>query len=168
MKKNLYKKELLKERQEYIKEQQRLEKEKYYKNQKEMEVNNKVVCRYTKPGETVYQCLICDFETDLSHTTPLENTLVIKDHFDLKFHKDSVNKNLIINVKKSIEDKFIDVIFTFGVKEKEAFYKDLYFKNLFSNTILKNQKEGKKYKNTILMIDASGQKDNIITKINYN
>ena len=163
-KENLYKEKLLKERQEYIKEQQRLEKEKYDKNQKEMEVYNKEVCRYTKPGETVYQRLICGFKTDLSHTTPLKNTLVIKDHFDLKFHKDSVNKFLAINVKKSIEDKFIDVIFKFNMNIKDTFYKDLYFKKLFSNTILKNQKEGKKYKYTILMIDASGQKDNIITK----
>ena len=130
-KENIYKEKILKERQEYIKEQQRLEKEKYDKNQKEMEVYNKEVCRYTKPGETVYQCLICDFKTDLSHTNPLENTLVIKDYFDLKFHKDSVNKYLTINVKKSIEDKFIDVIFTFDMKEKDAFYKDLYFKKLF-------------------------------------
>ena len=141
-----------------------MKKEEYDNNQKEMKVYNKEVCRYTKPGETVYQCLNCNFKNDLSHATPLEHTLVIKDHFDLKFHKDNVNKNLTISVKKSIEGKFIDVIFKFDINIKDAFYKDFYFKKLFSNTILENQKEGKNHKYTILMIDARGQTDNIITK----
>ena len=64
-----------------------------------MKVYNKEVCRYTKSGEIVYQCLICTFKIDLSHTTPLEHTSVIKDHFDLKFHKDNVNRNLTIKIK---------------------------------------------------------------------
>ena len=165
-KEKLYEEKSLKERQEYIyiKEQQRVKKEEYDNNQKEMKVYNKEVCRYSKSGETAYQCLICTFKIDLSHTTPLEHTLVIKDHFDLKFHKDNVNKNLTISVKKSIEDKFIDIIFTFDINTKDAFYKDSYFKKLFSITILKNQKEGKNYIYTILMIDASTNIDNIITK----
>ena len=140
-----------------------MKKEEYDNNQKEMKVYNKEVCRYSKSGETAYQCLICTFKIDLSHTTPLKHTLVIRDHFDSKFHKDNVNKNLTISVKKSIEDKFIDIIFTFDINIKDDFYKDLCFKKLFSNTILKNQKEGKNYRCTILMIDASTNID-IITK----
>ena len=166
-----YEEKILKERQEYMEEQQRLEKEKYENNQKEMKIYNKKVCRYTKEnmksGEIAYQCLICNFKIDLSHITPIAHTLVIKDHFDLKFHKDDVNQNLTISVKKSIEDKFIDIIFSFGITLKNAFYRDSYFKKLFLNTILKNQKEGQNYKYTILMIDASREIDNIVTK-NYN
>ena len=138
-KEKLYEDKLLKERQEYIKEQQRLEKEKYENNQKEMKIYNKEVCRYTKEnmesGEIVYQCLICDFKIDLSHITPTAHTLVVEDHFDLKFHKNNINKNLTISVKKSIEDKFIDMIFKFDINIKDAFYNDLYFKKLFSITI---------------------------------
>ena len=132
-----------------------------------MKIYNKEVCRYTKEnmesGEIAYQCLICDFKIDLSHITPTAHILLIEDHFDLKF-KENVNKNLTINVKKSIEDKFIDIIFTLDAKVKNAFYNDLYFKKLFSNAILKNQKESKNYKYTILIIDASREIDNIITK----
>ena len=133
-----------------------------------MKVYNKEVCKYTKEnmesGEIVHQCLICDFKIDLSYITPTTHTLVIEDHFELEFHKDNVNKNLTISVKKSIEDKFIDMIFKFDINIKDAFYNDLYFKKSFSNTILKNQKEGKNYKYTILIIDARREIDSIITK----
>ena len=102
-KEKLYNVKLLKERQKYIEEQQKLEKGKCDKNQEEMKIYNKEVLRYTKEhiksGEIAYQCLICDFKTDLSRTTALENSLVLKDHFDLKFHKDNANKYLTISVK---------------------------------------------------------------------
>ena len=68
-----------------------MKKEEYNNNQKEMKVYNKEVCRYTKSGETSYQCLICKFKIDLSHTTPLEHTLVKK----ISLIKNSIKKMLI-------------------------------------------------------------------------
>ena len=124
---------------------ERLEKEEYDQNQREMKIYNKEVCRFTdehaKLKEIPCICMICDFKRDLSHKSPLEHQLVIKEHFDLEFHKINVNNNLRINIKKSIEDKFIDIIFTCNIYEAGAFYQDIYFKKLFTNTILNNQKK---------------------------
>ena len=146
----------------------KLEKEEYDQNKKEMEIYNKEVCRFTKEHkklkETPYICMICHFKRDLSHSSPLEGQLVIKDHFDLKLHKNNVDKNLTINIKKSIEDKFIDIIFTFNMYEADAFYQDIYFKKLFTNTILNNQKKDKNYKYTILMINAGNNINNVFTE----
>ena len=136
---------MVKEMKERKKRNERLETEEYDQNQKEMEIYNKEVCSFTKEHkklkETPYICMICDFKRDLLHNSPLEGQLVIKDHFDLKFHKNNVDKNLKINIKKSIEDKFINIIFTFNIYEADAFYQDIHFKKLFTNTILNNQKK---------------------------
>ena len=138
---------MVKEMEERKKRNERLEKEEYDQNQREMKTYNKEVCRFTKEHmklrETPYICMICDFKRDLSHNAPLAGKLVIEDHFDLKFYKSNVDNKLTINIKKSIEDKFIDIIFTFDIYETDAFYRDIYFRKLFTNTILNNQKKDK-------------------------
>ena len=167
-KKELCKEKMEKEMEERKERNERLEKEEYDQNQRKMKIYDKEVCRFTNKHielkEIPYICMICDFKRDSSHKSPLERQLVIKEHFDLKFHKYNVDSNLTINIKKSIEDKFIDIIFTFNIYEACAFYQDIYFKKLFANTILNNQKKDKNYKYTILMINARNNINNIFAE----
>ena len=71
-----------------------------------------------------------------------------KDHFKLKLHIDNFNKNVIIKINKSIEDKFIDVIFNFKKLQNLNIYEDLHLENITKTKI----NENKKYKYTILKI----------------
>ena len=60
---------------------------------------------------------MCKLEDDYSiHWT--ERLDVKKGHFKLKLHIDNFNKNVNIKINKSIEDKFIDIIFDFKKLQK--------------------------------------------------
>ena len=68
------------------------------------------------------------------------------DHFKSKEHINNLNKNIEIRTKKSIEDKFIDIIFKFKITTKDAFYNDLYFKKVAKQKVRENMIKDKKYK----------------------
>ena len=94
-----------------LKEKEKLEN--YNKNQEKMKTYNKEVLRYDKNSNEVrYICSVCELENDLSlHCS--EQQYVKKSHFKLKLHIDNFNKNVSVKIKKSIEGKFIDIIFDF-------------------------------------------------------
>ena len=75
-----------------------------------------------------------------------------KDHFKLKLHIDNFKKNIIIKINKSIEDKFIDIIFDFKKLQNLNIYEDLHLKNIMKMKINENKNKNKKYKYTILKI----------------
>ena len=75
---------------------------------------------------TNYICKICS-----------ENLNVSIDHFKSKEHINNFNKNIEISTKKSIEEKFIDIIFKFKINTKDTFLKDLYFKEVAKQKVKK-------------------------------
>ena len=91
---------------------------------------NKEVLRYDKNSNEVrYTCSLCDLETDLSlHCT--EQLDVKKEHFKLKLHIDNFNKNVSIKINKSIENKFVNIIFDFEKLHNINIYEDLHLKKL--------------------------------------
>ena len=117
-----------------------------------MKTYNKEVLRYDKnSNEEKYTFSLCKLEDDYSiHWT--ERLDVKKDHFKLKLHIDNFNKNVNIKINKSIEDKFIDIIFDFKKFQNLNIYKDLHLKNIMKMKINENKKKNKKYKYTILKI----------------
>ena len=64
------------------------------------------------------------------HYIGLNNNMLKKSHFKLKLHIDNFNKNVFIKINKSIEDKFIDIIFDFKKLQNIHIYEDLYLKRL--------------------------------------
>ena len=54
-----------------------------------------------------------------------------KDHYFSKEHINNFENNISMKTKNSIKKKFIDLIFDFHIIDKNAFYKDLYFKDYF-------------------------------------
>ena len=111
-----------------LKEKERLDD--YDKNQEKMKTYNKEVLRYDKnSNEPIYTCAICKLENDYSlHWTEQQD--VMKDHFKLKLHRDNFNKKISININKSIEGKFVDIIFDFKDLINTTIYEDLYLKKL--------------------------------------
>ena len=95
-----------------------------------MKTYNKEVLRYDKnSNEEKYTCSLCKLEDDYSiHWT--EQLNVKKDHFKLKLHIDNFNKNVNIRINKSIEDKFIDIIFDFKTLQNLNIYENLHLKNI--------------------------------------
>ena len=115
-------------------EESRLE---YELNQKRMENYNKEVLRHDRnPKEPVYMCSLCELEGDLS-LNPEEQYNVMKGHFNLKSHLDNFNEKIKIKINKSIEDKFVDIIFGFNELKNNHIYSDLHFKEI----IKENQKK---------------------------
>ena len=82
---------------------------------------------YCKECEKI-TCLLC-------------NQTVNKSHYFSKKHIDNFDKNITITTRNSIKKKFIDIIFNFHIIDKDAFYKDLYFKDKVKSLILKNCKK---------------------------
>ena len=78
---------------------------------------------------------------------PEEQLQVMKDHFNLKLHKDNFNKKITIKVNKSIEGKFVDIIFDFNDLLTTTIYEDLYLKKIMKEKVKENTK---KIKNTKL------------------
>ena len=64
-----------------------------------------------------------------------------KNHYFSKKHIDNSNKNITIKTRTSIKKKFIDIVFDFHIIDKDAFYKDLYFKDKVKSLILGNRKK---------------------------
>ena len=126
--------------------------ENHRKTQERMKTYNKEVLRYDKnSNEEKYNCSLCKSEDDYSiHWT--ERLDVKKDHFKLKLYIDNFNKNVNIKINKSIEDKFIDIIFDFKKLQNLNIYEDLHLKNIMKMKINENKKKNKKYKYTILKI----------------
>ena len=71
------------------------------------------------------------------------------DHFKTKEHIDNFNKNIEISTNKSIEEKFIDVIFKFKITKEGAFLRDLHFKKIAKQKIRNIMNKNKKYKYNI-------------------
>ena len=112
----------------------------YELNQERMKIYNKEILRYNRNSkEPVYKCSLCDLEEDLSLDIE-EHYNVMKDYFKLKSHIDNFNEKIKIKVNKSIEDKFIDVIFDFNKLKNNHIYSDLHFKEIIKEKIKENQK----------------------------
>ena len=71
-----------------------------------------------------YNCLLC-------------NKYISKDHYFSKEHINNFKNDITIKTKDSIKKKFIDLIFDFHIIDKNAFYKDLYFKDYFKKSLLR-------------------------------
>ena len=113
---------------------------------------NKEVLRYDKnSNEEKYTCSQYKLEDDYSiHWT--EQLDVKKDHFKLKLNIDNFNKKVNIKINKSIEDKFINIIFDFKKLQNLNIYEDLHLKNIMKMKINENKKKKEKYKYIILKI----------------
>ena len=61
--------------------------------------------------EEKYTCSVCDLKIDQSRCLTYEQLDAKKGHFKLKLHINNFNKYVNIKTNKSIEDKFIDIIF---------------------------------------------------------
>ena len=113
-----------------------------------MKTYNKEILRHNRnPKEPEYICSLCRFETDLSLDSEEQN-IVMKGHFKLESHINNFNEKIKIKINKSIEDKFIDIIFDFNDLINNHIYSDLHFHEVIKKKIKKN----KKYKYTILKI----------------
>ena len=105
-----------------------------------------------KQNDKVYICKLCG-----------ENLNAPIDHFTSEEHINNFNKNIEISTKKSIEEKFVDIIFKFKINTKDAFLKDLYFKEVAKQKARENMIKNKKYKYNITF--HKGFKDNITNKL---
>ena len=149
-----------------LKEKERLDD--YDKNQEKMKTYNKEVLRYVKnSNEPLYTCAVCKLEKDYSLNWT-EQQFVMKDHFKLKLHRDNFNKKISIKINKSIEGKFVDIIFDFKDLITTTIYEDLYLKKIMKEKVNENTKKNKKYKTIILKIytkhaDLRNIMENIIT-----
>ena len=117
-----------------------------------MKTYNNGILRYDKNSkESRYTCSVCKLEDDLSlHWT--EQQYVKHGHFKLKLHKDNFNKKISVKINKSIEGRFIDIIFDFKEFLTTTIYEDLYLKEIMKQKVYENTKENIKYKTTILKI----------------
>ena len=135
-----------------LKEKERLED--YNKNQEKMKTYNKEVLRYDEnSNEASYTCSVCKLEDDLSIEL-YKRQFVMKEHFKLKLHIDNFNKNVNVKIKKSIEGKFIDIIFDFKNLQNNCIYENLYLKKIMKKKVNENKVQNKKYKITILKIHS--------------
>ena len=117
-----------------------------------MKTYNKEVLRYDKNfNKEKYICSLCNLEQDLSLIN-LDQLDVKKGHFKLKLHIDNFNKNVNIKTNKSIEDKFIDIIFDFKNLQNTLIDEDLYLKDVMKRKINENKRKNKNYKYSILKI----------------
>ena len=120
--------------------------------QERMKTYNKEILRHNRnPKEPVYIQSLFKLEKDLS-LQPEEHYNVMKGHFKSKSHLDNFNEKIKIKINKSIEDKFVDIIFDFNKLNNNHIYCDLHFKEIIKEKIKENQKKNKKYKYTILKI----------------
>ena len=100
----------------------------------------------------IYKCKICS-----------DNLSVNINHFNSKEHIDNFNNNINLTIKKSIKEKFIDIIFKFKITNEGAFLNDLHFKKIAKQEINKNMNKNKKYKYNITFY--RGFSDNMTNKL---
>ena len=100
----------------------------------------------------IYKCKICS-----------DNLSVNINHFNSKEHIDNLNNNINLTIKKSIKEKFIDIIFKFKITNEGAFLNDLHFKKIAKQEINKNMNKNKKYKYNITFY--RGFSDNMTNKL---
>ena len=105
-----------------------------------------------KKENKIYKCKICS-----------DNLSVSIDHFNSKKHIDNFNNNIKLTIKKSIKEKFIDIIFKFEITNEGAFLNDLHFKKIAKQEINKNMNKNKKYKYNITFY--RGFSDNMTNKL---
>ena len=105
-----------------------------------------------KKENKIYKCKICS-----------DNLSVSIDHFNSKEHIDNFNNNIKLTIKKSIKEKFIDIIFKFKITNEGAFLNDLHFKKIAKQEINKNMNKNKKYKYNITFY--RGFSDNMTNKL---
>ena len=108
--------------------------------------------RKNKNEDNFYKCKLCS--NDLT---------VYIDHFNTKEHIDNFNKNIEITTKKSIENKFIDIIFKFKIYKPGTFLNDLHFKKIAKQKINEKMNKNKKYKYNITFY--KGAVDNMSNKL---
>ena len=94
-----------------------------------------------------YNCLLCD-------------KYISKDHYFSKEHINNFENNISIKTKDSIKKKFVDLIFDFLIIDKNAFYKDLYFKDYLKKLIVKNCDNDRNYKITLYKFNQALMKHN--------
>ena len=102
--------------------------------------------------DKIYKCKICS-----------DNLSVSIDHFNSEEHINNFNNNIKLTIKKSIKEKFIDIIFKFKITKEGAFLNDLHFKKIAKQEINKNMDKNKKYKYSITFY--KGFSDNITNKL---
>ena len=106
--------------------------EKYIKFKKIRSERKKKRENKDKKENKIYKCKICS-----------DNLSVSIDHFNSKEHIDNFNNNIKLTIKKSIKEKFIDIIFKFKVINEGAFLNDLHFKKIAKQEINKNMDKNK-------------------------
>ena len=79
-------------------------------------------------------CSSCDLKRDLP-LNPEDHYNVMKGHFKLKSHIDNFNEKIKIKINKSIEDKFVDIIFDFNKLKNNHIYSDLHFREIIKEEI---------------------------------
>ena len=125
-------------------------------NEERLKKYNKDVFRYDrKSDEKTYICTLCNLEYDpfiADAFDPLSQERVLEGHFNIKLHIDNFNKKISIKVNKSIEDKFVDIIFDFKGLQNGFIYSDLYLKKIMKEKVIENTNKNKKYKTIILKI----------------
>ena len=126
--------------------------EKYIKFKKIRYEREKKRKNKDKKENKIYKCKICS-----------DNLSVSIDHFNSKEHIDNFNNNIKLTIKKSIKEKFIDIIFKFKITNEGAFLNDLHFKKIAKQEINKNMNKNKKYKYNITFY--RGFSDNITNKL---
>ena len=102
--------------------------------------------------DKIYKCKICS-----------DNLSVSIDHFNSEEHINNFNNNIKLTIKKSIKEKFIDIIFKFKITKEGAFLNDLHFKKIAKQEINKNMDKNKKYKYSITFY--KGFSNNITNKL---
>ena len=100
---------------------------------------NKKILRHDKNSkEEMCICSLCRLEEDMSLDHGEQQN--VKRHFKLKSHIDNFKEKIKIKMNKSIEDKFVDIIFNFNKLMNNHIYSDLHFKDIIIEKIEENQK----------------------------
>ena len=138
-----YKEDLEKSKlEDELKEKERLED--YNNNQEKMKIHYKEVLRYDEnSNEARYTCLVCKLKYDCSIHIDKQQ-FVMKNHFKLKVHEDNFNKKISSKINKSIEGKFVDIIFDFKDLVTTTIYEDLHLKKIMEEKVNENTKENTK------------------------
>ena len=84
----------------------------------------------------MYICSLCRLHGDMS-LDDVEQQDAKKGHFELNSHIDNFNEKIKIKINKSIEDKFVDIIFDFNKLVNNHIHSDLHFKEIIREKLKK-------------------------------